>query len=68
MRYTLSDVRSSPVALAIFALGLAAFLVAVATGPDLGSFGADQGTPLWWLGVAGVVVAVLVTLVGRIRG
>lgn len=67
MRYTLSEARSSPVAMALFLLGAAAFLFAVAMGPELGSFGAETGTPMWWLGVAGAVVVVLVTVGSRLR-
>lgn len=59
MRYTPSEARSSPVALAVFLLGAATFLFAVVMGPDLGSFGAPTGSLEWWLGIgfAGLAVA-----------
>ncbi|MFC6904337.1 hypothetical protein [Halalkalicoccus tibetensis] len=58
MRYTLSEARSSPVALAVFLLGLATFLVSVAFSG--GSWGAPVGSPGWLLGVGFAVVAVAV--------
>ncbi len=61
MRYTLSDVRSSPVALAIFALGVAAFLFAVLLG-DPGSYGAPVGTPRWWLGLGFAGFAIVLSV------
>lgn len=57
MRYTLSEARSSPVALAVFLLGLATFLFALAFSG--GSWGAPAGSPEWLLGAAFAIVAVV---------
>ncbi|WP_255152563.1 hypothetical protein [Halorarius halobius] len=59
MRFTLDDARSSPVAAAVFIVGLAAAGVALFVAD--GEFGAPAGTPEWWLGVAVAGVAVVVT-------
>lgn len=57
MRRTLSEARSSPVALTVFLLGLATFLFSLAFSG--GSWGAPSGSPDWLLGVAFAVVAVV---------
>lgn len=58
MRYTLAGARSSPIALAVFLLGLAVFLFAVVVGPG-GSWGAPMGSPEWFLGAGFAVLAVV---------
>lgn len=58
MKYTLAEARSSPVALAVFLVGLAVFLFAIVVGPS-GSWGAPMGSPEWLLGVAFAALAVV---------
>lgn len=67
MRYTLSEARSSPVALAAFLVGLAVFLFAVLIGPS-GSWGAPLGSPEWLLGAAFAVLAVVLGVRSWLRG
>jgi ABC-type tungstate transport system substrate-binding protein len=57
MKYTLAEARSSPVALAVFLVGLAVFLLAIVVGPS-GSWGAPMGSPEWLLGAAFAALAV----------
>ncbi|AGN01750.1 hypothetical protein L593_09025 [Salinarchaeum sp. Harcht-Bsk1] len=63
MRITLSEARESPVAAAIFGLGVAAAVVAVFFGD--GEFDAALGSPLFLVGAGFAAVAVLVTLAYR---
>jgi len=65
MRITLSEARESPVAAAIFALGVTAAAIAIVFGD--GDFGADPGSPLFLVGVVFAAFAVLGFVVARRR-
>ncbi|MDL5361124.1 hypothetical protein [Halalkalicoccus sp. NIPERK01] len=66
MKHTLSEARSSPVALAVFLLGLAVFVFAVAFSD--GSWGAPVGSPEWLLGAAFAALAVILGVRSWLQG
>ena len=61
MRVTLSDARDSPIAAAVFLVGVAVAAYAVYYQSQGGTFGAPEGSLAWWLGVGAVVLAVIAT-------
>jgi type IV secretory pathway VirB2 component (pilin) len=65
MRITLSEALESPVAAAIFTLGVIAAAVAIVFGD--GEFDADPGSPLFLVGVVFAAFAVLGFVVARRR-
>ena len=66
MRVTLSDARESPLAAAIFAVGVVAAGVALVAGD--GEFDADPGSALFLVGAGFVAVAIVATVTERLRG
>ncbi|WP_255197329.1 hypothetical protein [Halorarius litoreus] len=65
MRYSVDDVRSSPLAAAVFVVGVAVAVIAFLTAD--GEFGAPTGTLPWWLGVGAAGAALLATLARAMR-
>ncbi|WP_248517160.1 hypothetical protein [Salinarchaeum laminariae] len=65
MRVTLSDARESPLAAAVFLLGVAAAVVAIVFGD--GGFDAPAGSPLFLVGLGAAAIAIGIVIAERVR-
>lgn len=67
MRYGIEDIGSSPVATALFVIGVGFAAFALLFGSGSGGYGAPQGSLRWWLGIAGATVAVVLIVAEQLR-
>lgn len=69
MRYGIEDIGSSPVATALFVVGVTVAAFAVFVAPEFGLYGYDSpiGSSQWWLGLAVAGFAIVLTVAKQLR-
>lgn len=69
MRDSIEDIGSSPVATALFVIGIVVAAFAVFAAPEFGLYGYDAltGSSQWWLGLAVAAFATVLTVVKQLR-